>query len=159
MTNLNLLTNETRTMLTSQVGHRYEALYGEGYRDIKEVCIHEVFELGNTDIPATILTLYEDLLNDDEKDLLSRLDEEEECEGEEEIFGDICLNIARKVCGSDVSECVWLCSSVEDIKTSYLDMVNVDEISDDDFDTYNLPSHEKVCVLSDIGSDGALIAW
>ena len=38
------------------VKYRTEQLYGSGYRDLKEVITFEILELGNDDIPLTILS-------------------------------------------------------------------------------------------------------
>lgn len=156
------ISQETQTMLNNGKGYRYENLYGNRVRNIKEVCMYEKFELCNTDIPNTILNLYYDYFTSDEIDLLMRLNNEEEITIEEkERFGDLCLNLAKKVTNNnEISSCVWLCKSKEDIVACYLDLGELkDEKREYVFDEYVVPSIENVCILSDIGIEGALLAY
>lgn len=157
------LSNCTKTILQNKKGYRYEALYGEGYRDIKEVCIHETFELANADIPDTLLTLYAELLSEDEIALFNRItdcdcDTDDIDDSEIDAFGDICVRIAKTATGLDTPQCIWLCASPQDIIDSYI--ISDEEIANFDtscVDEYDIP--DNVCVLSDIDTDGALLAF
>lgn len=153
---LELVSKETREIIENKKGYRSEALYGEGYRDIREVCIHETFELENTDIPCTILKLYKDYLSVDNVYFLGKIMSYcEVSEEEKEMFGDICLAIAKKITGEDNISCLWLCNNKENVK-EYL--VPFDEELDDScIEEYILP--DNICILSDIGLEGALIAY
>lgn len=156
MNNLDLLSNETAEILKNKKGYRYEALYGEGYRDVKEVCMHEVFELENTDIPTTLLNLYRELLNDDEIALLERVEEREYADNDEELFGDICESIACKISGSN--KCIWLCNSTKSVIDAYVfNPEEVESLTDENFDEYDIAG--DVCILSDCSYDGALLAF
>ena len=155
MINLELLTSETEKLVKNKKGYRYENLYGEGYRDIKDVCIHETFELGNSDIASTILTLYQDLLTKSEAHLL---DEIANCIAIDELeistFGNICENVAKKATGESEIKCIWLCGRKNDVR-GYL--MEGEELEDEDIDEYILP--DNICILSDIGNEGALVAY
>jgi hypothetical protein len=155
MLNKELLSIQTKKIVENKKGYRYENLYGEGYRNIKDVCTHETFELGNVDIPETILLLYEDFLSDSEKKLFKRIiDEEDICDVEIDVFATSCKKVATKVTGEENVECIWLCGNKNDVK-GYL--MEGEELEDEDIDEYKLP--DNICILSDIGSDGALIAY
>ncbi len=53
-----LLTEETRKLLAERKGYRDNTLFGGGSVEVDEVCTFETLDLGNTDIPETLLKLY-----------------------------------------------------------------------------------------------------
>lgn len=111
-------------------GYRTEDFTGEGYRDLLDVCKHELLTLENSDIFDS-----ENLsLNEKIKKL-------------ESLYAEGC------------SECVWLCRSVADFKEEYVDSFGdeLHTIEEYDFDHYTFVG--DTIILADNGKEGFLVAY
>ena len=87
----------------SLIGYRNDELYGSGVYDLREVITFETLELGNSDIPETLLSDFE--MSDEQKDELQSLidliddggfTEDELDEDEVEASIDLMINIIHK---------------------------------------------------------------
>lgn len=163
--NMDKVSENTKTIISNGFGFRWEEMYGDGSRDIKEVSIYETYELMNLDIPHTLLTLYDEILTEEERQFLTVLSDEDEAildKENAEKYGEMVLSIVRRVVGNDkITNCIWLCDSKENIIESYVHPMmpeyhHVDEIN---FVEYIVPSENELCIISDLGPEGALIAY
>lgn len=150
----NLLTEATRNLLEERKGYRVNGLFGDGVIEIDQICIYETFKLGNTDIPHTLLRLYAAELTETEKGILSFCEAEDHGEAAEfkPEFASIVLRIAQKVTGKEHPISRWF--AAYETVAEYYQQGNGDT---EHIEAYDLP--ERVCILSDIGYDGALIAY
>lgn len=117
------------------VGFRSEDLYGEGYRNLKEVARHEIKELNNGDIVDTLSKLFGHTLSEDE-----------------------ALAHIADLYDQGFKECIWICDSVQDFLDEY-------DIEDDDgkMRVYEMMRYEfrdgEYIIISDMGSVGKLVAY
>lgn len=149
------------------VGYRSDGIFGDGYRNVVDVMIHEIFELWNTDI---LYTLANSILKDTDiaedmvhlsNDLQSPralyfadiLEEENKFAAEDKakIFVRKILDAVKEKTGKDIKYVLWLSDSVDDIISEY-------ELNDSvtEFDEY--PTANGV-VLSDLGKGGKLFGY
>lgn len=152
--NEQLLTEETRKLLAERKGYRDNTMFGGGSIEVDEVCTFETFDLGNTDIPETLLKLYPDELTEAEKEVLRYLSEEEYTDAAEfrSEFASIALRLAQKMTGKEYPVCRWFASF-----KAVAEYYQQESGDTDSIEAYDIP--EKICILSDIGYDGALIAY
>jgi len=105
-------------------GYRTETIYGEKYRDLKEVVKHEIKELGNEDIIDYLLEI-------------KAIDKR----GEVFEFIEYLYDLG-------ITECLWLCVTKEDVINEYLENESGIDNYDEHIDEYTL---RKVFILSDLG--------
>lgn len=153
---LSLLTQETRRLMEDSVAYRDDYAFGDGVRDIAKVVPYEVVVLGNTDIPETVLRLYSDRLTEGERETMELYlgvqDPEEDIEElvmNQTKLGQIALDLAKRVTGNPEPQCVWL--------ASYDTVLSYYNGTDDTIRAYAI--NPDVCILSDIGYDGVLVAY
>ncbi len=135
-------------------GYRSETLFGDGYTDPLEVAFFETRDLGNPDIPETLLK-NDPWLTDDQKKYLKTYEQYEELD--KEYFQEI----VRKYIG-DRNFCKWLCKSPEDIWKNYVHPLDKSVslelfLATEEITEYEIP--EDAIVLADLGSEGALYCW
>lgn len=149
------------------VGYRSDGIFGDGYRNVVDVMIHEIFELWNADI---LYTLADSILKDTDiaedmvhlsNDLQSPralyfadiLEEENKFAAEEKAktFVREILDAVKEKTGKDIKYVLWLSDSVDDVTSEY-------EINDSitEFDEY---STANSVVLSDLGKGGKLFGY
>lgn len=149
------------------IKYRTEQLYGEGYRDAAPVMAHEVFELQNTDILETLSNTIlkgtdigiklNHLMNVieckvDDEELESFMDEAYDDEELGVSYMDNVLKAIKNITGKNIKYCLWLCDSIDDLKTSYeedfeISITSIDEYEDSDI------------ILSDLGTYGKLYGY
>lgn len=159
ITIVDLLSDETKEMLCEGLGYRDDMVFGDGIRDVAAVSVYETVELRNTGIPETILKLYAGLLTEKEKDLLKMylcVQDPEMDRGclilNQEKLGAIVLSVAQRVTGNPNPTCVWL--AAYDTVSQYYKQGEGDEGT---IDAYAI--NEDMCILADLGYDGALFAY
>jgi hypothetical protein len=153
------LSDETKDMLREGLGYRDDTVFGDGIRDVAAVSIYETLELRNSDIPETILKLYDEFLTEDERNLLKMYlcvqDPEVDLDCivlNQKKLGDIALSVAQRVTGNPNPTCVWL--AAYDTVSQYYKQGESDEGT---IDAYAV--NEDMCILADLGYDGALFAY
>lgn len=119
------------------IGFRTEDLYGEKYRNLKEVADHEINELENTDIVDTL-----------SKHLGRTLSNKEALVYISDLY-------KRKF-----KECVWICDSVQDFLDEYDDPM---ENENGEERAYGMDRYEfwdgEYEIISDMGTAGKLVAY
>lgn len=149
------------------VGYRSDGIFGDGYRNVVDVMIHEIFELWNADI---LYTLADSILKDTDiaedmvhlaNDLQSPkalyfadiLEEENKFAAEDKAktFVRKILDAVKEKTGKNIKYVLWLSDSVDDVISEY-------ELNDSitEFDEY--PTANGV-VLSDLGKGGKLFGY
>ena len=148
------------------VKYRTEQLYGSGYRDLKEVISFEIFELGNDDIPLTILSLLTDeckvKASEDLRNMIKDLTEwrltNEQTSFDKDRFIVNLINIINEFYGKEIKYCLWLSDSCEDIISNYGLESYYDEEKKDYF--YEFHAYEDTeAILSDLGNCGKLYGY
>lgn len=149
------------------VGYRSDGIFNDGYRNVVDVMIHEIFYLWNTDI---LYTLADSILKDTDiaedmvhlaNDLQSPkalyfadiLEEENKFAAEDKAktFVRKILDAGKEKTGKNIKYVLWLSDSVDDVISEY-------ELNDSitEFDEY--PTANGV-VLSDLGKGGKLFGY
>lgn len=145
-------------------GYRDEEFGGSGEHDPKTVCTYELAELGNVDVPMTILRRYADRLTTDEARLLHHVVHHPTTISEPTgtAVVEAYTRIIDKVCdGRDF--CLWLCRTPRDYFDAYVDVFDDDtemrreRIASVRMSRYAVP--EDAIVLSDDPMEGLLLAW
>lgn len=117
------------------IGFRTEDLFGEGYRDLREVVRHEVLELKNEDIIDTIKKTRNFLTND-------------------QVF-----EYLKTLYKNGFKNCVWVVESIQDFIDEYDEEVFLKE----DERWYAMDRYEfgdfEYEVISDLGRAGKLVAY
>ena len=144
--------NHVQRMLQAGKGYRSETIFGDGYTDPVAVSCYETFELGNTDIPDTILSLYKNLLTKEEEALFVAY-------ANPEMSGDAYLKIRfqksiQKLLESLLGKKSWMCKWLAAFKEDVIKIYGADA---QEIEVWKIP--ENVCVLADLGCDGALFVW
>lgn len=132
-------TNTLKKMLDEGHGYRSENTYGSGVRDLREIIMYEVLELGNSDIVDYCSEIYgiENILNEEVFDT-----EEEELE---RWIDNLYTKLnCKKAYG------LWL-TSIAGVQEVY------DECALEEIDQYIIPAESAV--LSDLGEDGVLFFY
>lgn len=133
------------------VRYRSEIPFGEGYRDIVPVLVHETVSLGNDDV---LIYLYKYHLEGELKydcfELLNRFWQEELAEDIFYKFYEKALDFLKKKTGKNLKYCLWLAN-----KETVIDYYGQGELSEDDIDAYECSD----VILTDLGYDGALYAY
>ena len=130
-------------------GYRDNHIFGDGVRKLEDVVRHEIFDLGNTDIPETLLQNWD--LSDEQKNVLETLIQEVEDEADCDIY--YYMEEVPKIIRSkypNAEYCLWLCLSPEDVRNSYLNG------EDGDIEKYMIECPEPI---SDLGKDGLLFVY
>ena len=148
------------------VKYRTEQLYGSGYRDLKEVISFEIFELGNDDIPLTILSLLTDeckvKASEDLRNMIKELTEwrltNEQTSFDKDQFIVNLINIINEFYGKEIKYCLWLSDSCEDIISNYSLDPYYDEEKKDYFYEFHAYEDSEV-ILSDLGNCGKLYRY
>ena len=149
------------------VGYRSDGIFGDGYRNVVDVMIHEIFCLWNTDI---LYTLADSILKDTDiaedmvhlaNDLQSPralyfadiLEEENKFAAEDKAktFVRKILDAVKEKTGKNIKYVLWLSDSVDDIISTYEPNDSVTE-----FDEY---STANGVVLSDLGKGGKFFGY
>jgi len=112
------------------IGFRSEGFRGEGYRDLIDVCVHEIECLGNEDIPDHLMDM--GWVND---------------------AGSV-MTFLESLQKKGYSECVWLCRKEQDVDSCYGEEGASD--SHDELDQYEI---EKGIIISDLDEYGFLVAY
>lgn len=128
--------------------YRNEAYSGSGVRKAEDVLLHEIFELGNDDIPDTISERYADK---SEKQRIAALleDKDDMDEQEQRDFVSLLLSIVTLRFGKTVSHALWLA----DRRTVMSDYGGIEGGAD-----VRLHPTSGI-VLSDLGGDGILFGY
>lgn len=148
-------------------GYRSDGIFNDGYRNVVDVMIHEIFCLWNTDI---LYTLADSILKDTDiaedmvhlaNDLQSPralyfadiLEEENKFAAEDKAktFVRKILDAVKEKTGKNIKYVLWLSDSVDDIISTYEPNDSVTE-----FDEY---STANGVVLSDLGKGGKLFGY
>ena len=130
------------------VGYRTETTYGSGIRNLREILDFEIIELGNVDIPATIIKNFP-MKNNFEKMLLNHFVEEPERYSRKQKYDIIKLCqsiILRKY--PKAKYALWLADR-EIVKSLYGG-------TEEDIDEYKI---EYTTPISDLGSEGKLYLY
>ena len=152
-------------ILSNKYGYRDNGAFGEGYTETLDVCMHEIFELGNLDILDFLYNNYSELFNKEEISLLESTKDESyfwEFYGEtldaEHRQIQMVSQILSKVI-QDKNFCIWLCSSKDDVYDCYIEPFNSypKEKMDDYIEKYEIP--DDVVVLSDLEKEGCLVCF
>ena len=132
----------SRKSFKEKLGYRTEDTYGSGVRDLKSIIEYEMIELGNIDIPLTILDNFD--TTEEERTLLSNV-EQMDTEDKNNLV-DIILNIInRKYPNAKYG--LWLCDNKKDVKNYY---------GGSSVDKYNI---ENDTPISDLGEEGKLYVF
>ena len=136
------------------IGYRTEDFSGSGVRDLREVIAFEIDELGNSDIPLYMFENYNILQNyENIIDSIGSYTEGDEL-GVDEYIQDIIEDIftfVKDKLGTPTLFAIWL---TDTDKSWYIK-------EDSSVDKYTIlgKEGEDYLVLSDLGSDGKLIAY
>jgi len=135
-------------VLEEQLGYRTETAYGSGVRDLREILDFEIIELGNVDIPATIVKNFP-MKNNFERMLLNHFVEEPETYSRKQKYDIVKLCqwiILRKY--PKAKYALWLADK-DAVKTYY----GGTEEDIDEYETeYDIP-------ISDLGNEGKLYLY
>ena len=103
------------SMVRDKIGYRNESLYGSKVRDIREIIEFEIAELGNTDIPYTLLDTF--AINEErEKEIEEYIAEIEDGNFDNiETLVDWCIATINKNYDNP-RYCLWLASKNAIIK-------------------------------------------
>ena len=148
------------------VKYRTEQLYGSGYRDLKEVISFEILELGNDDIPLTILSLLTDECKVKASEYLRNMIKEltewrltnEQTSFDKDRFIINLINIINEFYGKEIKYCLWLSDSCEDIISNY----NLDPYYDEEKKDYFYEFHayeDSEVIISDLSNCGKLYGY
>ena len=148
------------------VKYRTEQLYGSGYRDLKEVITFEILELGNDDIPLTILSSLMDeckmKASEDLRNMIKDLTEwrltNEQTSFDKDRFIVNLINIINEFYGKEIKYCLWLSDSCEDIISNYSLDPYYDEEKKDYFYEFHAYEDSEV-ILSYLGNCGKLYGY
>lgn len=134
--------------LDEELGYRTETAYGSGVRDLREILDFEIIELGNVDIPATIVKNFP-MKNNFERMLLNHFVEESEKYSRKQKYDIVKLCqwiILRKY--PKAKYALWLAD--KDAVKSYYGGTEEDI---DEYETeYDIP-------ISDLGKEGRLYLY
>lgn len=141
-----------------EFGYRDEAFGGSGEHDPVRVCTYELEELGNVDVPMTLLARHAARLTSDEARMLREIVRDPTSPHDIDAYA----RIIEKVCdGRDF--CVWLCLTPRDYFEAYVDPFDDDDamrrdrIASVHMTKYAVPA--DAIVLSDDPTEGLLLAW
>lgn len=131
---LSALSTETRKILTSKKGYRNDEFFGDRVLDLYDIIQYEIIELGNEDIPDTLLNTQPEFQNYIKDGSL------------EELAKSCCVFLKEKYPRYKTG--LWLATK-EAVQTLYRGTENISE--------YHIPA--EYIVLSDLGFDGCLLAF
>ena len=132
---------------------RSDACFGDGVREPVAVLYHEIFELGNTDIPEYILEHYSvpPMVQEFWGGILKELRDygfvEDMYRFEKEEAVVLLLEMVWRITHREICSVLWLAER-EDVISRY----NADEDSIDEYEVSDI-------ILSDLGCDGRLYAF
>jgi hypothetical protein len=142
----------TRGLLESKteaVGHRNDEFFGERQRSLLRVIVHETTELGNIDIPDTVLKTFKH--TEEQGKLLKEFIELIDSGDPIEDF-DIYIETLMDVIHGEYPEAkyaLWLCKTKDDVKKLYGG-------TDSNIGTYKI---EYPKPISDLGEEGLLYVF
>lgn len=127
--------------------YRTETTYGSGVRNLRDVIEFEILNLGNIDIPDTLLRTFKTTKN--ERDILEDFIENSEIyqEDNKEEIVDICLNIIKREYPT-AKYCLWLADK-DVVKDLY-------DGTDETIDSYKIEIDKPI---SNLGRDGQLYLY
>lgn len=131
------------------IRYRSEAPFGEGYRDVVPVMVHEIYEMGNVDILETLISGIYDIpegLVEDCREII-----EDKIESSEDGVTKLCEKLIREISrnvGHEIKYCLWLADKqvVEDFYCAREEVFDID-------------AYETGNILSDCGYDGCLYGY
>lgn len=133
------------------VRYRSEVPFGEGYRDIVPVLVHETFTLGNDDILVYLYQYHlEGKLKEECFELLKKFNNDYIFEETYFSFYSKVLEFLKQKTGKNLKYCLWLAN-----KETVRDYYGEGELPDEDIDAYECSD----IILTDLGYDGALYAY
>lgn len=157
--------------------YRSEDIYGEKHTDAVSVIVHEMFELGNIDIPFTLRKgiLHGTIEGEELSNLVSYIMGETDletlndreyaavyqytCNGNDELLKEFIGHILAKVqdiTGIEVKHVLWMCDSIQDVADVYGQNISKLEVSGyDEIDS----TTGKGVILADLGKDGKLYGF
>lgn len=154
-----------KTTAIPEFGYRDEEFGGSGEHDPKRVCLYELTELGNVDVPLTIVERYSTKLKaKDLQTLLNVIRDQEKSglTGNDASLTDEYTDLIERICdGRDF--CIWLCRTPHEYFKAYVDAfdddteMRRDRIASVCMSRYAIP--ESAIVLSDDPTEGMLLAW
>ena len=142
----------TRGLLESKnedVGYRNDDYFGDGKRSLLKVVVHETTELGNIDIPDTVLSTFKH--TEEQGKLLKEFIELIDSGNSIEDF-DVYIETLMDVIQGEYPEAkyaLWLCKTKDDVKKLYGG-------TDSNIGTYKI---EYPKPISDLGEEGLLYVF
>lgn len=141
------------------IKYRTEELSGSGCREIFDVLKFEIFELTNNDIFLTLIEKSKTCKKCQDNFIsiyqIFRIWKNSDSHvniNENDVINELISNI-NDFYEDEINHCLWLCNSVEDIDSSYGEMLHGDEtITIDMYECGNI-------VLSDLGLEGSLYGF
>lgn len=139
--------NNINEELEEKLLYRTEVAYGSGERKLEDVIKFEIIELGNIDIPDTLLRTFK--VTKEEKEKLEDFVENSEIYQEEnkEKIVDICLRIIKREY-PEAKYCLWLADK-DVVKDLY-------DGTDETIDSYEIEIGKPI---SNLGRDGQLYLY
>lgn len=133
--------------MEEKILYRTETIYGSGVRNLRDVIEFEILDLGNIDIPDTLLRTFK--TTKDERDILEDFIDNSEIyqEDNKEKIVDICLNIIKREY-PNAKYCLWLAD--KDVVKDFYDG------TDDDIDAYKIEIDKPI---SNLGYEGQLYLY
>ena len=138
-----IISKEAQTIINNGYGFRDDSTYDECITNPYDVCLFEVSELGNLDIPKTLLKLYKDKLSSEQ---INFLDDLIDINYWDDSYESDYLEILSTIIGNR-NYCLWVCSSEEEVL----------ELYGDNIEKYDIPKDS--IILSDLSNEGVLFCW
>lgn len=136
---------------------RSEIPFGQGYRSLKDVMVHETYELGNSDILCTLLPKIKPAdvkLANEISILINELEKngfvDDFDENNWNKFFQKVIDTVNIISGKKYKYCLWL-AEYDVVKNYY----GKGELTKEEIDAYT----ESEMIISDIGFDGCLYAY
>jgi hypothetical protein len=134
---------------TEAVGHRNDDYFGDGQRSLLKVVVHETTELGNIDIPDTVLNTFKHTEEQGKllKEFIELIDSGEAIED----FDNYIETLMDVIHGEypEAKYALWLCKTKDDVKQYYGG-------TDSNIGTYKI---EYPKPISDLGEEGLLYVF
>lgn len=135
-----------KNILEADIGYRDENYSGSGVTSLREVITFEMTELCNTDIPETLKEIYDDFPN-------IEISQEDSCK-----LANFVIDYVEDKLGKSDCKALWLADR-EGFIENYIDSYNLDTYGEDYVDECKVVLPADYCVISDLGSQGILIAY